>query len=143
MLNKKVFYYVGMGVGLLAIILGFVCMGMDASYYGKYTQEASFGADFYTYTYGGIVDVSKNINNLGHMIASAMSSLMKICGMFMIVLGLTDVAYFGSKAFDGTKKAEAETVEQKAEESVVSETATEEIAVEETVEETAEVSEEQ
>ena len=106
MFNKKIFYYVGIGAGALAVIYGLSCLSFSASYTGLHTSSASFGADFYTYIYDGVKNAADNVSRMGNVMDDAFEAIVKALGMLMVVFGAADIAFFGSKLCE-VKKDEA------------------------------------
>lgn len=90
MKKHTVFPIIGIVFGVVIIILGLCTLGM-----GSFVDHASFGGDFYTYSYRATRYAANNI-----------FKLTKAVGCLTISFGLFDIAYFGCKLFE--KKAELE-----------------------------------
>lgn len=71
----------GMVFGFVIIILGFVAKDL-----GSYAEYASFGGDFYTYSYRATRYAANNLIDV-----------IDAVGYVIISMGLFDIAYFGCK----------------------------------------------
>ncbi|MBR1757266.1 MAG: zinc ribbon domain-containing protein [Lachnospiraceae bacterium] len=60
-LNPRILQLIGLVVGTVFIIIGFTRIGAA----GTSISSTSFGGDFYTYTYRGIVAISEQLEALG------------------------------------------------------------------------------
>lgn len=69
-------------------------------------QKASFGADFYTYIYDAARYAGVKIADYGSAIGAAMSEFVKLFGGVLILLGVTQVCFFGKRitTFEKTEK---------------------------------------
>ncbi len=83
---------IGIIVGIVFIVIGFVIMGSGEEYSG-YLRSAAFGADFYTYTYDGIVAVSEGIGKVN----SNLCVIIKALGWLLVGLGAFMDCHFISK----------------------------------------------
>jgi len=126
MTSKKVFLYLGIGAGVISIIYGISCMSLNVSYSGDFSSFASFGADFYTYIYEATMNAANNIDELGNFLETVMKTVVNGIGMFMISIGMADIAFFGCKLADynkeimETKREEAQIVTQPVPENIES-----------------------
>lgn len=78
---NNIFSVVGVVAGIIAIILGIVVANS-----GDYADTASFGGDFYTYSYKATRYSANNI-----------LEVIKALGYLLISFGLFDISYFGNK----------------------------------------------
>jgi len=76
-----IFALVGMVFGVVMIILGFV-----AKDWGSYADYATFGGDFYTYSY-----------RASRYAANNLIDVIDAIGFVIISMGLFDIAFFGCK----------------------------------------------
>lgn len=77
---------------------------------GTLPKDATFGADFYTYIYNAARYAGAKIDDYGSAIGAAMSEFVKLFGSVLILLGVTQVCFFGKRitTFEKTaKKTEA------------------------------------
>ena len=75
------FALLGMIFGIVMIILGFVAKDM-----GSYAEYATFGGDFYTYSY-----------RASRYAANNLIDVIDAIGLVIISMGLFDIAFFGCK----------------------------------------------
>lgn len=73
---------------------------------GTVPQDATFGADFYTYIYDAARYAGVKIADYGSAICSAMSEFVKLFGGVLILFGVTQVCFFGKRitTFEKTEK---------------------------------------
>lgn len=73
---------------------------------GTLPKEATFGADFYTYVYNAARYAGAKIDDYGSAIGAAMSEFVKLFGGVLILLGVTQVCFFGKRitTFEKTEK---------------------------------------
>ena len=73
---------------------------------GTLPKEATFGADFYTYIYNAARYAGAKIDDYGSAIGAAMSEFVKLFGGVLILLGVTQVCFFGKRitTFEKTEK---------------------------------------
>lgn len=64
---------------------------------GTIPQDATFGADFYTYIYNAARYAGAKIDDYGSAIGAAMSEFVKLFGSVLILLGVTQVCFFGKR----------------------------------------------
>ena len=83
--------------GGIAVVAGMYFLTVDFSLY-NFVENASFGADFYTYTYGGIYAINENIAR----VMGATGSLFHALAWLLIVVGIAMIAYFLKMAMVGT-----------------------------------------
>lgn len=123
--KKKIVAIAGMAVGAVVVIMGIWCMMFECSYYGSYSDYASFGADFYTYSYQATMNAANNVQKLGYVVADAANAIVKAFGMLLIAVGAIDVVCFLDKFMQcsGTEDV------QKDETPVVTEMNLEEVAL--------------
>ncbi len=108
-MDKRIYSLIGILLGIAMIITGFIVRKNPPESYSTSTAEsASFGADFYTYTYRGIryvaqntSTIANNIRELGEKITSCISlafifaggcTLVKYCRKFCIDMELETTA---------------------------------------------------
>ena len=85
LMREKTWSLIGMAVGLIVILIGFVFMATPAdSYTTESTDYASFGADYYTYEYDATRAAAVTANTLREL----SSKLALYSGMFFVVLGV-------------------------------------------------------
>ena len=95
MKNKKQLYCkIGMAIGVLAVILGFVLLSKTFDNVSSDPGYASFGADFYTLQYKATRYAAQNVEKVYLMTTVIKNGLSYI----LIVVGLFDVVYFLLKA---------------------------------------------
>lgn len=80
--KKSPWTIIGMGIGIIAIVVGMIIVFLSS----KTLDYASFGGDFYTYTYRGI-----------RAVEGAICTLTKAVGALIAVIGAVSVCTFGSK----------------------------------------------
>lgn len=89
---KKTFSMIGIIAGaIIIIILGIVVLALDTG--TTYVESASFGADFYTYSYKAIKIAAQNVGNLANIASKGI-------GFLLIAIGITDICVFGCKLAD-------------------------------------------
>ena len=88
---KKIFCVIGIIVGMIIIILGFVVLGLDTG--SSYISSAEFGADFYTYCYKAIKIAADNVISMAKIVNRGIAFL-------LIAIGATDICIFGYKLVD-------------------------------------------
>lgn len=73
---------------------------------GTVPQDATFGADFYTYIYNAARYAGAKIDDYGSAIGAAMSEFVKLFGGVLILFGVTQVCFFGKRitTFEKTEK---------------------------------------
>lgn len=82
---KKDLSLYAFGIGVI-FGLAMIVMGIKALDLGEYAEYASFGGDFYTYSYEATRYAANNL-----------VQLIKTVGHLIISLGLFDIAYFAGK----------------------------------------------
>ena len=92
---KKIFSYVGIAVGLAVVIMGFVVLGLETG--NTYIESASFGGDFYTYSYSATRIAAQNVGYLAEIVGKGIAFL-------LIAIGATDICVFGFKLADVMKE---------------------------------------
>ena len=91
MKNKKQLYCkIGMAIGVLAVILGFILLSKTFDNVSSDPGYASFGADFYTLQYKATRYAAQNVEKVYLMTTVIKNGLSYI----LIVVGLFDVVYF-------------------------------------------------
>lgn len=80
----------GIILGLALIIAGIIIFFVDASWssFGYGLKSASFGADFYTYTYDALVQITRNTGTTAGQSVAIVSILKIFCGSFSVVAGI-------------------------------------------------------
>lgn len=81
------FCVLGILVGAAAIYGGYYLLD---SYTGYTVTEARFGSDFYTYIYGATRNAASNVHSLAEIVCQGF-------GYLMMLIGATDVCFFGYK----------------------------------------------
>lgn len=73
---------------------------------GTIPQDATFGADFYTYIYNAARYAGAKIDDYGSAMGAAMSEFVKLFGGVLILFGVTQVCFFGKRitTFEKTEK---------------------------------------
>ena len=84
---KKAWNILGIVFGVLAIVFGIIILTQDTGYH---PDSASFGGDFYTYSYKATRAAALNIDALLKVVKLSF-------GFLMFVLGGADICYFGQK----------------------------------------------
>ena len=84
---KKAFSILGMIFGGVIVVMGIIVLTMDM---GTHLDTASFGGDFYTYSYKATRAAANNVYYLEDIVRKGI-------GFLLIALGLTDICAFGSK----------------------------------------------
>ena len=89
LMREKTWSLIGMAVGLIVILIGFVFMATPAdSYTTESTDYASFGADYYTYEYDATRAAASNAAVTANNLRELSSKLALYSGMFFVVLGV-------------------------------------------------------
>ena len=84
-------------MGIIVVAFGIYCMICSCSYNGTYSEYASFGGDFYTYSYEATMNAANNVRALGYTVEEAANVLMKGIGMLLIAIGAFEIIYFMDK----------------------------------------------
>ena len=98
------------GIGIIVMGIAMILSHgewMDRTWYEiTAPQKASFGADFYTYIYDAARYAGVKIADYGSSICSAMSAFVKLFGGVLILLGITQICFFGKRitTFEKTEK---------------------------------------
>lgn len=83
----KIKKIIGISIGTLTLIFGLVMLGYEI---GSEPDYASFGADFYTYTYRGIRIAAENIYQLAKIVKDGFSFILISIGSWQIYTSLFD-----------------------------------------------------
>ncbi len=98
--KKKFFNLLGVIIGVVTIILGIVFISTPAdTYRTSIPDEASFGADFYTYEYEATRIVAVNAAVTANNIRELSYKLALYSGSLFIVAGLLILIYYLEKLF--------------------------------------------
>lgn len=96
--SKQTIAKIGMVVGLLIIVVGFIAIfGFTGIYLSAFSKDMAFGADYYTHQYLATVKAVSNIAYLGVFVESAVNFSFKVGGSLMVALGILVICYFGIK----------------------------------------------
>ena len=88
---KKTFSIIGIVVGAIVIVFGFIVMGLDTG--SSYLYSTEFGGDFYTYSYKATRIAAENVNALAEIVNKGIAFI-------LIAIGATDICVFGCKLAD-------------------------------------------
>ena len=79
---------IGISIGVLTLILGLSILSIEI---GSELSYASFGADFYTYTYKGIKVVAENVYQLTTIVKNGFSFILISIGSWQIYISLFSI----------------------------------------------------
>ncbi|NCE64397.1 hypothetical protein D1159_07290 [Pseudoflavonifractor sp. 524-17] len=108
MKKERTWNRIGCILGVIVILAGIVFMTTPAdSYSTTSVQDASFGADFYTYVYEGVEAASRNAAVTANNIRELGEKLAVYSGFLFIVLGILIEIHFAKLLAAGTAAADA------------------------------------
>lgn len=85
----------GMVVGIAILVSGlYMAFGFSSSFNGKTPEDASFGADFYTFQYEATQIAAQNVNRLGTFTEKAVNFGFKAGGFAIAAAGLAIGTFF-------------------------------------------------
>ncbi|MBE6813558.1 MAG: hypothetical protein E7523_11860 [Ruminococcaceae bacterium] len=99
---KKYLNSFGILIGVVVILIGVLCISYPAdSYKSTYIADnASFGADFYTYQYQATRDVTSNTAAIDATIDDLSEKVARYAGAAFITAGLLIMIYFFKELID-------------------------------------------
>ena len=111
-MKTKIWNWIGMAAGLVAIIVGIVFAASSPdSYYTEHPDYSAYGADFYTDEYGATRAVAINTQSTVYLVKEIGGKIAGYAGWLFILGGLLIIVRFGRKMALDTA-AEQETQER-------------------------------
>lgn len=99
-MKNKIWDYLGLCVGIFAIVVGIVfLLTPPDSYYTSSADVASFGADYYTYQYDATRIVASNAAVAANNIRELGVALSNYSGFFFIITGMLVLIHYGKICF--------------------------------------------
>ncbi len=121
-MSKKLFVYIGMIAGLLAVLMGILVMtgamgGNSFTVFGapyKYDSGyATFGADFYTYVTNNAAEAAEASTTAAANLREIAVLLKNVSGILLIAGGLFMLCFFGVQYAECAQAARPETPAEK------------------------------
>ena len=110
-MKSSIWNWMGFGVGVIVLIVGIVfLLTPPDSYYTDRADEASFGADFYTYEYEATRIAASNAAVTANNIRELGDALSKYAGFFFMTTGMLTIVHYGKSCF--VKEYPAEKVKE-------------------------------
>lgn len=99
----------GMVVGVAILVSGlYMAFGFSSSFNGKTPEDASFGADFYTFQYEATQITAQNVNRLGSFTEKAVNFGFKAGGFAIAAVGLAIGTFFELRLNEAKHREELE-----------------------------------
>ena len=98
-------YNVIIGIGIIAIILGFVCFSKDT---GSYIENLAYGGDAYTGIQNAAAGTGRNVHYLAEIVAFGFGSVDLIAGLALCAFGLMKKMVLAKEVADTEKSISEE-----------------------------------
>lgn len=104
MKDVKTWDKIGFAIGLVILVVGCIFLVSTMEHHSTWISEsASFGADYYTYSYDSSRDISMNTAATARYLASIGEMVKKGFGFLFMSVGALTTVFYGKKVFVGNE----------------------------------------